>query len=215
MESNDIKKHLKGLKKEAKELFGWEELQVLKIDKYETETVIHTTSGVLKMSMADLFVQYQFRMKVFVTFSINLKEVKKTVYHEWLNEWIKNIKNMEYGTSMDRLRELLNEYLEPAEESDISYLKKGMPIVLPDGSVAFKSLEFTLWTKKKYSMSHTENQVRSVLTGLGCMPRQVGPTRMRVWSLELPKFDEGKLDLKFETKAPDIMNDDTYPDHEV
>lgn len=214
--NNDIKKTLQEIEEEAKKIAGWDNLQVLGINKYGTEAVVHTTRGSMKLPMKDLFMVQSFRSKVFETFGIMIDKVSSKIYEAWLAEWSKTIKDMgmEYGTSLDVMKEALIEYLETAEDRDIIYLKKGNPILLKDGHVAFRSTEFLAWAKKKnYASNYNDDQIRSVLREVGCVPRQIGPTRMRVWTLKLPETQEVETQptIQFEAvgRAPDIMNDDT------
>lgn len=215
---SDIEEVLAEIKEEAQALAGWDELKVISINKYGTEAVMTTTAGLLKISMRDLFMQYQFQQRVFECFGIVLTKVKDSMYRDWLTIWSKTIKDMgiEYGTTLDIIREALENYLEGAEERDVAYLKKGEPIILPDGVVAFKSMEFSLWLKKKYSMAYSDDQVRAALMDLECKTRQVGHTRVRAWTYRMPKvesYDEPVvLDLKFASKAPDEMADDVPPE---
>ena len=222
---NDIKKLKEELEKNAENLAGWENLRVRSIQKYGAEAVIDTTQGFMKMSMRELFIQQLFRTKVFETFGIMIDKVKVNVYEAWLAEWAKTIKDMgmEYGTSVDILREALFEYLESAEEGGIAYLRKGIPVIVKDGQVAFKSLDFTIYLKKKYQMTYSEDQIRAILRKLGCVPQQIGRLRIRAWTMSMPDAGDGddegsgidnfeqEVEIKFvgKGKAPEVMNDES------
>lgn len=225
MQENDIKKALKEIKGEAKELVGWPNLQITGINKYGVEAVLYTIhgkdlekKGTMKIPMKDLFLQHNFRIKVFEILGEMVEKMKGNIYEEWLMEWSRLIVDMgmEYGTSIEVMKDALVEYLEGAEDTDLSYLKKGNPIVLPEGCIAFKSVEFMMHVKKKYSMNYTEDQVRAVLKEIGCKPRQLGPMRIRVWTYELPTMEkEGQAEIKFEGvgRAPDVMTEDNQDDY--
>ena len=216
--TNDIKETLKEIQKESVSLAGWENLRIEGISKYGVEAVVKTNHGVMKIPMKDLFLQQNFRSKVFETFGIMVEKVKGNVYEQWLSDWSKTIVDMgmEYGTSIEVVGDALVEYLEGADDTDISYLKKGNPILLADGVVAFKSIEFMMYIKKKYSMVYSEDQIRAVLKEIGCTPKQLGPQRIRVWTYKTPQYEpEGQVEIKFESagRAPDVMNDDNQNEY--
>lgn len=179
----DIKETLKDIEKEAEQLAGWPELKVLGVSKYGIEAVVKTDKGIVKMSMRELFIQYNFTLRVFETLGISLSQVKMKVYEEWRRTWVENIKDMatENGTSMDLLKELLESYTETAEDRDEAYLKKGEPIIISDDEFAFKSNEFAMWLKKKHSITYTDDQLHTALRDLGCTPKQIGKSRIRAW----------------------------------
>lgn len=212
---NDITEGLKEIKKAAAELAGWDNFRIEGIQKYGIEAVINTPQGSMKIPMKDIFLQPNFRMRIFETMGIVVPKTKPNTYEEWLAEWGKLIKDMgmEYGSSVDMMREALYEYIESAEERDISYLRKGTAIILPENCVAFRSSDFLIWAKKRnYGMSYNEDQIRPILKEIGCKPRQLGPTRIRVWTLVPPQIEpEGQTEFKFEKvgAAPDVMADDT------
>lgn len=211
--TNDITETLNEIKKDSVSLAGWENLRIEGINKYGVEAVVKTDKGMMKIPMKDLFMQQNFRSKVFETFGIMVEKVKGNVYDQWLSEWAKTITDMgmEYGTSIEVVGDALVEYLESADDTDISYLKKGNPIILPDGVVAFKSIEFMIYIKKKYSMVYSEDQIRAVLKEIGCVPRRLGSQRIRVWTYKMPEVEpEGQIDIKFESagRAPDVMSDE-------
>ncbi len=220
MPVNDIKQVLKEIKKDAEVIAGWDNLQIFSINKYGTEAVIETSMGSMKIPMKDLFLLPNFRCKVFETFGIMVDKIKTDMYERWLAVWSKEIVDMgmEYGTTLDVMREGLYEYLERAEEKDLSYLRRGLPILLSDHVVAFRSSDFLTWSKKKnFGLNYNEDQIRSVLKEIGCKPRQIGPTRIRVWTLKPPEVEEEmQMEIKFETKgrAPDEMAEESDSEEE-
>lgn len=211
----DIEAHLDDIEKEAEELAGWDCFKITKIEKYETEAVVYSTLGVFKISLRELFEQYQLRQAIFINFGKAVETVRKEIYQKWLSKWAESMVDIgaSTGTVKDRLQDSLITYLSSAEQTDNEYLANGSPIILPDNSVAFKSMEFTLWMKKRFGSLITENQVRSFLPELGCKPRQVGPSRIRAWAYMIPKYEEGqtKIDFEFEAtgQAPERMNDES------
>ena len=217
-DNKDIVNLLAEIKEEKKQLVGWEELQILAINKYGVEAVVKTNKGVIKMTMKDLFIQYFFMSRVWEQFGISLKKVKENVYQEWRAEWAKLIVNMdgEYGTSMELLSECLEGYVENAEYKEDQYVaSNGEPVILSDGTIAFKPIKLSMWLKKTYSLTYSEDQLRSILKDLGCTSRQIGPTRARVWIYK-PKVHETFTLFNQEQKTEEafipVMNDVDNPD---
>lgn len=220
MPKNDIKQLKDELKSGAIEQAGWDELQVYEIHKYETDAVVITSQGSMKMAMREIFVQYNFRMKVFETFGVVLPKVKEDIYSSWLMIWSgpDRMKDMgaQFGTTLDKVKEMLEAYLETAEDADVGYLKKGVPVLIEDGYTAFKPLDFTIWLKKKYGAVYSETQAQAFIKELGCEPRRLGAGRIRAWAYKTVDgnhFASEPVDVRIEGigRAPEIMNDDSAP----
>jgi hypothetical protein len=181
---NNIKEMLVEIKEGAEALKGWDELQILCIHKYGIEAVIKTSKGDIKMSMKELFTQYYFTLKVFETLGIYLVKVKDKVYEKWLSEWAKSIIDMGsvYGNGLDFLKESLELYTESADDREEEYLRRGEPIRIEKNVVAFRSVEFILWLKKRYNVSYTNDQIHTGLRDIGCLSKRVGKDRIRAWT---------------------------------
>lgn len=214
----EIQSFLNEIKAETEKIGGWEQLKVEKIHKYGVEAKVYTSAGILEISMRELFLQYSFQQRVFEEFGIVLDKVKDNVYREWLSMWTKTLKDMgkEYGTTLDNLKYSLDSYLEMAEERDIAYLKKGEPIILPDGTGAFNPTEFVTWLKKKTGQIYTDDKMRSILTDLGCTNRTLEGSvgKVRAWVYPLDRLVEvreepKKVEVRFVSKAPEVMAEES------
>src|ERR1039458_731745 len=129
------------IKQEAEELCGWDTLKVSEIHKYGAEAVVKTTRGDVRMTMEELFKQDFFLREIFCSLGVGLEKVKETIYKKWLMKWATSIKDMgavDNGTDLEFYKDLLETYLEDAEEEDILYLKKGYPVIIEPDVIAFR-----------------------------------------------------------------------------
>ena len=162
---------------------GWDEIEVLSIEKFGKELSVKTSAGEIFITARKFFEQFEFRARVFEEAGIFLPKVKADRYHKWLKFWTENLTKdlkIEDSDLIDTAESMIADYLEQTTETDEKYLKAGRPVLLDDDSVAFRSLDIMNHLKTE-GVTVTNDQVYFILRKMHCKPRRVLKNTLRVW----------------------------------
>jgi len=165
----DDKKDLeKEIRKEMEKSGGWDDFEILCIEKYGNELCVKTDQGDVFVSVRDLFEQYFFRLKVAEELNIMLFKVKQPLYERWLENWWKKLKDLNSGDSelLNTVEDKIFEYLKSADPEDAQLLSLGRPVYLNEDKIAFKAEDLFKWLTDIHKMSLTRNQLFFVLRKL-------------------------------------------------
>jgi len=163
---------------------GWEELEIVAIEKFGKELSIKTKLGEIFIPARKFFEQYEFRARVFEELTIMLPKVERKIYDRWLTYWTNNLtKDLKIDDSdlIDTVETFIESFLNETVETDERYLRMGRAVLLSEEEIAFRSNDIINKLKAE-NFTVTNDQVYFILRRMGCRTKRVLADKLRVWT---------------------------------
>lgn len=156
-------------------------ISIKRIEKNNELYTLHTGNGVISLLGEDLFTQSVFRKKVFSMLGVYIPQVNKQDWEGIVEIWAASIQKNDTDISVnDIIEDALSQYVDDADERDLPYLRKGIPI-FHEGSYCFRLSDFHKFIRKDFDASITRPQVSSVLRMVGFEDDTTG--KIRYWKI--------------------------------